>query len=109
MTSTTTHEAHHDTDAGARNAASSQGSESFAESLVGLGAAWARYGLRLGSVALENQSRHLEACGKALGEALASTAKTLATMADSMTPEKQEAVEARDGVRPEDARPVVQG
>jgi hypothetical protein len=66
--------------------------EGLRESIVGLGAAWARYGLRLGSVALENQSRHLEACGKALGEALAHTAKALSNIADNMKkePEKTE-------------------
>jgi hypothetical protein len=58
--------------------------EGLGESIVGLGAAWARYGLRLGSVALENQSRHLEACGKALGEALAHTAQALSNIADTM-------------------------
>jgi hypothetical protein len=58
--------------------------EGLGESLVGLGAAWARYGLRLGSVALENQSKHLESCGKALGEALAHTAKALSDIADNL-------------------------
>ena len=63
--------------------------ESLGESLVGLGTAWARYGLRLGSVALENQSRHLEACGKALGEALAHTAKALSGIADGIAQKDQ--------------------
>lgn len=67
--------------------------EGLGESIVGLGTAWARYGLRLGSVALENQSRHLEACGKALGEALAHTAKTLSTIADNL---KKEPAKAED-------------
>jgi hypothetical protein len=66
-----------------------QSREGLGESIVGLSAAWARYGLRLGSVALENQSRHMEACGKALGDALAHTAKALSSIADNLKREHE--------------------
>ncbi|HEY4118846.1 MAG TPA: hypothetical protein VGM56_13365 [Byssovorax sp.] len=58
--------------------------ETFTDSLKGLGQAWARYGLRLGSVALDAQSKQLASCGEALGKALAGTAKALGDMADTL-------------------------
>ena len=73
--------------------------ESLPSAIVDLGSAWARYGLRLGSAALEANAKHVETYGKVLGEALASTAKALDNLANTFQKKAPEAAAPeRDGV-----------